>query len=652
MIRYLVHSKLTKRLGLVNILFILSVILSTIFIGFNSTERIFPSDQLDIKEPFKPLDIRNYNSFFLKVEPSKAHYSPLEQEEKVNYQIDVIGVYIGTHNQKKNCTLQMVLNEDQFSDIVDCHTIEDNSFAPFHFKKNIREGVHEAKIIWHPKDSQGFVAVYAAQGNQDDVFWLRAGIPRHKVSYLRIFKKLAQWYGPVVPFLFAASIFIATTLIIFRRKVPLLTFAILALFIHIMIATPYSGFDETAHIDMAFSKIENTGVPKKDFYEAVYDDLVKYDFTSLHSIKLGQRGQCPHSLVLWGCGAKNQANPYYSYYGKFASKFFSDFSPQGIRVSFFVFQVIIFCLFSALLLAAFGIKKGSYLLTIVLMLDAITSKIIFINNDFPMFLFGAFLAVYFLFNTLKFSWIKLILSTFLVLSSFYLVKSIDKSNLAALPAIFLIPAIYFSRGKFSPRDFNFQKFIVVGISLLISATIIVFLAKGFFQIINLLFDFKLKSICSGISSCNLLDNLTEDINPLKILKFHMTYLKSLMGSYIWGHSYGPSWIVYSELALFTYFLGKGFMTLESKPARIIILLLMAVSFLIINIAYLPGSADLEIVRDSFLKPRMTAPGVYAFLIFPMLGIIRNNSKERLLIALIFLFKIMFVFPQVYVAEAF
>lgn len=598
-----------------------------------------------------PFNLRNNRFFHLEIDPSNIYRNTKASANTNDTKFSSIGVSVGTYSRVNDCTLVMKIGSELASTPLNCKSIKDNSIVAFEFKENVPTGVQQVEFIMNSKSGADFVAVYGAKEKDSDRIWLKATAPSRSVSIIEILQKMAKFHKPYTPYIYGILILVLFGLAIIRPSSAFFP-GIICLFVHLVITTPYSGFDETAHIDMAYSSVVHPNPVRHFFNEHVYDELVRFEFSSLHKVPLGKRGDCPHSLILWGCGKKKEAENYYYYWGKFSRIFTDNFFPPDVRHYFKIFNVSIFVTFALFVLACFGITTGMSLLTFLLLVDSFTTKITSINNDLPMFLLGISLALC-LVSYIKKPRLKVLAVG--ILANFFLylfVRRFDVSHFAALPATLPILFIAFSKPILLDRNNTFLKNIITGLFAIVSSVVIVTLLFKISSSLPSLIDFASESACSHNLPCYFLSNLKQDIGFSQLISDQIVYLKSLMGSYIWGHSYGAPWAYLLKILAFIYFTGKGFLNIQSNSVRMMLIFSLAMAFVIIKIAYLPGSADLEIVRESFLKPRLTAPGIYAYLVLPLIGVLNLSRKESIGITLLFLINAIYVLPQVYLAESF
>jgi hypothetical protein len=250
-----------------------------------------------------------------------------------------------------------------------------------------------------------------------------------------------------------------------------------------------------------------------------------------------------------------------------------------------------------------------------------------LTNDFPMYILGCF-GLLSASSILQKSTSKGLVSFIIVALLFMAVKGFDVSSLSFLPFLCFLFLLLLVRSKpFFRQDFNppyaslrfkaFLDFLGLFLCIIVFVCIIIFLLK-IPAIANMLLLFDEQS--------NLLHDI-QKINFYKYVAILVAYWKSLIGSFVWGHSYWPDALYMLSIVAYLVASYSGLLLLKSRTTSwcfyAVTILLGAVVALqitiILGIASNASFFENQIARDSFAKVRLSAPIATAALILASLS---------------------------------
>jgi hypothetical protein len=407
----------------------------------------------------------------------------------------------------------------------------------------------------------------------------------------------------------------------------------------ILIWKPYSGYDETAHIDMLHTALtEQSQAKKLDFWAQARVDLINSSFHRLHNVALVP-GECPHQ-ILASCGHSEPPLTLYRAYGRVLHKLFP---PEKFQSPVFLRHVLL-AINSLQLLALLGFvlmfKKHALtnsVFFILVVAGYITAQFPSITNDFPLIIYGLFTAVAAV-GVWGIGQQKLAASILCLLlaSLFWLVARVDESSILALAFLPIVPLFWILKPQQSKKPLASP----LGPTALLLGALVSVVVAGIYgvqygvannpPVLNLLTTYISPTFGN-------VTNILKFENPISMGKHLLIYGKSFIGSYVWGHDYlfTVSYLVGGGL-LVTLF-GRGvYLLVTSSPVKKIrwftfaaLSLSLTMLFCGILSAFLVGVSDIEIVRDSFLKPRFSAAGLGVLLVPILWGTYTVMRQEKL-----------------------
>jgi hypothetical protein len=560
-----------------------------------------------------------------------------------------VGFQMGTYARVNNCTLQLEVDGLK-SEIVSCSQMVDNDIQIFRFRQQIDAGPHLFKLHWEgAQDST--VAVYGYE--KDGSLW----VPLHgQNEHLSIARVLWRWLRDEP---LKASLYIMVTIIAFLSTIfwstQTLTIVCISLFVGLgLIWRPYSGHDETAHIDM-FQSVLVENVPglsspelRQEFFNNVHRDMIAGDFYRLHRVSPPVPNTCPHSLLA-SCGHSDSPRVLYRLYALFLQKIVPPTlyqEPWVLRTAALLFHC---CMIAGLMIFCFYIGGSIWLkiLTMQLMFyGALIAIFPAITNDVPIMILSMLMTFVF-----QYIWVedvslqkKCALFSLIVIL-FVMMFSIDPGMISILALLPLLPLVL-SGGKNKSLSHpgpqaslktHLVKKIMVGLCGLGGVVACVIGIRFFLIYSNTLFDYLTHMIDNRFFY---LKNIEKFGDLIKTLNMIFIYIKSVLGSYVWGHSYLHDEIYWAGFIFLGLLFFNGFSSLVLAYDKIWskigvgICLVLSLSGLVIAImaAYLAGVDDIPIIRDSFLKSRFTTIGLSSVWIFIGIGLyqIQENFKLRMI----------------------
>lgn len=560
-----------------------------------------------------------------------------------NFTIDQIAIPMATFQRVNACQVYAIIDANLESHPIDCRSIQDNSYVTFRFNQSIGVGIHRLDFYWNGQQGNE-VALYAHQPAVPYGFpWLAIQTGERQ---LRVFHIYREWFShyPWQPLLYSAVLLFLLKGFWSHERYPFLVMSGVVLMGMLIVQVPYGGFDETAHIDMmhqAFHPHENN---RTSFWNSVRDDMAKSEFTLFHQASLPPPDHCPH-LVIGSCGMSEGPQRLYSFYSSFLSplRSFVDFSsPQMLRIVAYLFNVLLLASFGIVVALAGGHRAATVFGAILLFYGGIWSQLVSITNDFPMIILGLILALTLFLAVIPDRKGRALLVWFLAVFMAFVLRGVDVSIWSALPALALFfPLVILGRigtgaSSQSSRGGHKEAFQVVAamaLPIILFLTLKTVLVKDIASVGSLL---KTKLPIGGY-----LANLEKFTEISKSFSFLWQFMKSVFGSYVWGHSYYDRWVYWGLFFLYLLLSATGVSYLfksRSKTGAWLILvtigLLIALQLTAVLTAYIFDAGTLDaIARDSYLKSRFTAPGVSTLLVLPAWGInalIENKSRMMIL----------------------
>jgi hypothetical protein len=404
----------------------------------------------------------------------------------------------------------------------------------------------------------------------------------------------------------------------------------------IAITRPMSGHDETAHMTSWYRALEAENIverpPEIEFNRHVHELLIQERFLGLHHVPPGPADLCPH-MLLGGCGdSPSPARLYGSYISVYKYILGSQMVPTNPIVIEFTIRAL-HLLFLVLLLGLAYIVLESldgYLVYCATILTCGTfwGQFASLTNDVPMYVSGllGLLAIWSSVASEKNRHCYLAVAVYL--GSIWITWDVDISHILN-PLVFGLVAISSSARIFC-RPQNLVQ--TRKITAILGALFTFFLAALGFLFISKLHlilgnSWVAQNFSTLISKLPRLDKLLGglDLVFMEYLQIAKTYLNSVGGSFVWGHTYYPLpfefaygtcwlWGAVTIAALFYRNDTTRPRTQVAIFSGAVFLFLGMMFGLIVRIAAWRLHAP---EADAFIKPRLTAPGI-AIILVPVL----------------------------------
>lgn len=544
-----------------------------------------------------------------------------------------VSLAFATFGRVNNCDVWIQLGANIQSNRVPCASIKDNSQVSFKLSEPLYPGLFEVTAHWqgHPGNE---VAIYAYEDKNLSEYWLA---PFSGPAILTLPEVLLGWgvREPIKALLYCLCLVALASLIFVKNKQNtfnyLLAIVVLAT---TLIAVPYSGFDETAHIDMFYHQLhDGNDLKPVEFWKNVKTEMKKFEFHRFHNGSMPEDGQCPHSIVN-ACGYSPRPEHLYKRYAIFLKTIFSSEllrQPSFLRSTAITIHIFILFLTIGLIAAMGGKQLFETVAVILIFYGGWLSQQSSVTNDVPMILYGIYLAALMTkiatkpISTVSFlSWYSLA-----VFFEWCLID-VDLSALSAIPVLIAMPLLWLLMRKSRPalqfQHKDFSKTAILTCAYLSALASLLVLGK---YILTTNFGGLKSFLRNNLPSGQLLDNLAKFDSLYSDALSLWIYFKSFFGSFVWGHSYyhGLTYTVLIFVLITTYGIGLNslFTRAGGRLSSFVVLLLFGLLFLsqltLLQSAYLPPSLALdEITRDSYLKTRFTAPGIAAIITPSMVGI--------------------------------
>jgi len=556
---------------------------------------------------------------------------------------------MATYTRVNTCQVWLTFDDLIASDPVDCHAISDNSMVVFKLSAPLRPGDHRMGFHWRGIPGHD-VAIYGHVAADGGLPWV---IPWSGPATLHLHQIIGAWIlaRPVRASLyllsFFATIFLGGLFVVgqwrTRWLVPLVGLTTLVLLFSV--SPPYVGFDETAHIDMLHHQLSSS--PDGDehsFWDAVRVDMIRADFHRLNNGALPASGACPHTVV-GGCGAtvlpQNLYHAYAVTLGRLVPASLIDLPQVVRRIALAANIVFIVCL--ALASATLGgIQLLSVLVVTLVFYGGAQSQLPTVTNDVPMILYGLYLAalgVSVIIHPQR--WIRHGVGYIVGGLLYAVLSSVDRGIHAALPVLIALPpawalAFWAARSKSEVGSCVRGSFwrLVAGPLFFFGAAALICISVKMALETNL-FDLHTLMV-TKVPDGGLIDNMQKFRSVSDLALGLWLYFKSLFGSFVWGHSYYHDVTYAVHLVLFVIMTAAGCVAISSRarragPAAFLTALLATLAAAQVCLILSVMSVNLNsppIMRDSFLKSRLTAPGIAGLLIVPMVGIYTGLESKK------------------------
>jgi len=523
-----------------------------------------------------------------------------------------ISLLFGTHNRTNSCSLHIEISNGQRSNSVPCRSIKDNSFARFDLDPPIEAAKYNFSIVTTSDVLENnFVDIYFEGSVNVNTFTAPA-----KLHFIKNnFQLISNWFqakksNAIYFMIFAFLLMVCIALRESNIKLCIIVCTFYALLVVIM--PRYSGYDETAHIWM-YKSAEINRTPRSSDNVEINLDMKNQHFYSFHNVREIPDSVCPHR-ILGGCG--KTALPM-RYYNALASITPTD-NPDPImsHFNFVIINATFICSMLVLIYFLFPISQFQSTLIVFALMGGIYSQFPTITNDLPMFLFGVLLLninTYFL-STSK-NVLRHILAFFLAVLSLLIGRNIDHSYLAIIPSLFLIVTVGISKFalKKSPPMNRQNPMAPCAIFFAAGLSIILFLYNGTVR------DMIISGLTKFTNKAVFLENFVSSSLETK-LEIFLSYFKSIVGTFVWGHSYFETFQYIISFIFLSYMAIRGLIKSQSYLDTRIGALWFSLAFwgsIILIISSVPYDID---ILDSYSKVRKTAPSIAIILLLPFMGL--------------------------------
>lgn len=583
-----------------------------------------------------------------------------------------IGIPIGTHMRENKCQLQLIIDENQKSDEVECSDLIDNDFARFTFNEPIKPGIHSAELLSTAKTLDNGISPYVSKDAYGS-YWIRAySWPENKsmLAHLISWALASPWLG----FLYTLCILCVLFSAFFIRQTNSYSFACLAILLYIsniLITKPMSGHDETAHLTMFFHQangLKTSPQDQKGFYRETQEYMHEGDFYRLHNTDPVDPEQCPHT-VIGDCGETHRPSSLYKRYSQLFQLHFFQLTPQLLAWLGRAINLSLTLLLMATTCFLLGRPALRGLSVALIFCGAYLAQLASITNDFPLFIsgmaFGIFIGHGISHGIRPLNFVHLLIWVGLYSTLFF---DIDQSWILGLPmisaCIFITVLSFFRKYKKNIQTSSRARQLVqllVFISVFIGCFIAIAELRD--QISNVNHEWGIVPRTYMQMLLNFV-NLTSSETWISISE----HMKSFWGTYVWGHT-NHSNFFYICLTLglaTTSVLGLNQISMKGifpKTLAAFAAILMAMHLLVtISIfSWLTRPYDIPalpyVMTAAFAKARFSATSAASILI---LGLVYLNTikskkeKENLFRACLLwvMYMLLYFQPKAYIGDLF
>ena len=630
-------------------------------VAINSSAEVF-EEALDITKVLL-MEKEPHRSQVLEV----ARKRPYLFAWRIRIPVEVLG-------PEPTCRLQLKI-ADHASLFEPCENAIDHKARFFEFSSPVLPGIFKATLlVENAKDTDYFV-VHGFPG-KDKSFW----VPVESAN--RLSTLVALWRWSAGHFMFAFGVGLLLTVVLGSalfwlgkesawRKLLFCT-AVSTLGIAFLITPLLSGHDETAHLTMfrmgALQALEGS-TPASPEQEASFNrqaEKTKFDFNffRLHNVQPQTNGSCPHMAATGSCGESEKPIWLYKQYAKglaFTSP--QNWSPEAILWFGRGASVFWLAFFTGAALLFFGGEFIPFLLFAAVLCGAYLGQFASLTNDVPMYGLGFFLFVALSSTFRDPPTLKSALGLLFGVVSVFVLKNSERSWISALPTLCLAIGIYMAKILFlktqifaGTNAFIKQRFVPATQEP--ATRLFVFLFPVGVAASGLVFCLALAHFAPSLKIAfptywNLLIQLSPDAAMLEefakadlkgfahILFYH---LRSVWGSFVWGHEYYPKWFNLAGLATLIFSLvsaalicfnfavkGNTKAYFKGCGAFAIAGMLFGIHMVLIASIAWPYVYQPLIVSESFLKLRLIAPSsshLYFIFFLPfVLGYPRESTPQ-------------------------
>ncbi len=391
-----------------------------------------------------------------------------------------------------------------------------------------------------------------------------------------------------------------------------------------------SGHDETAHLTMLYQSTIADNVSQADFYEDTYQYLEAHDFYFLHKIN-PVKNMCPHK-VIGHCGINFRPLKLYKSIAQLPIWNIQLHKNTADRLSFIFRCLTLLIIIVYMGLNFLGENNFTAISLCFLLCGTFWGYLPSVSNDLP-FYFCGFLGLSALLSILhshKNKWLVAVPIIGLLISTIWLLKGIDRSWIFFLLYLPFLLILVFPNRNPTIKHYH-ERFIYELLLFIVYFLLIVTLSFGIASFPRLFTEDYI-----GINIWQKLAELTDKqilrilgiddfINLSNYFTFLKLHLKSLFGTFVWGHSKLPAWIYSTLFTAWIYLSFLGWLWLRKSfrlNQQLYIFGVLAaalvgtiIAMLTISVPYL----DKPLQYESFTKVRLAAPSIFFYMFLPAIG---------------------------------
>jgi hypothetical protein len=547
----------------------------------------------------------------------------------------VIGFKVGTYGRKLECRARIISSIGAMTDWGLCPT-EDWGMFKFNVIRNFSKELVSYKLETDAQPGAGF-ALGRIEVEGGSTLDLRQLVPRS--SFFEIWKWIGNYPIWAIPW--------AVLFIFFLKNCYFRNSRLTAIYVVVLMAVgtwPFSGHDETAHITglhwsglvaagKSLAEVENA---QKTFFPKVHEKLKEFKFEELHGVKLADPESCPHSFLMGGCSYDPESktfSTYLNFWKLIGSPDVSNWSPVTFLAIGRAFNIFLFLIFAYLITHFFPSKISESTLASLVLCGSFLGQVGSINPEQFGYYSALFCALFFacFFEQNR----ALRLQSFFGFSIFGILALLaDNSGLLFIPTFTLVAALtLLCKAKvFRPLEVHsLSNNALWGIGTFGLFACFWFGFRYTYLNLDLGFSKKIAILASFKHFQNFIDHafsLSFKETGLGLLVF----FKSFLGSYTWGHDYYPRMVYLLFFAsIFILFLRS--LSIRKSYRFDLLSVTAGFYFLSIIISMIAGASfhDVEIIKESFLKPRIYGPAMFPFFqLLIVIGITINDKYLNLL----------------------
>lgn len=321
--------------------------------------------------------------------------SPLRIEVPIDtggsaFATQTLGFLIGTNARKNHCSLWLELAPDLVSDALPCEGLRDNEVAAFKFPRTIADGVYQGTFHSTAGSDADSVAIYTYERATHE----RVGAALRLVEGRWSFGAFERWLSESPR---RAGLYMAGTLVLIGAAwllpLPRVAAVVLLYLLHSVIAPYFSGYDETAHIEMLEESLrDHTAAEQTQFHVQTNQLMRQANFFRANPVMAHSPEDCPHR-ILFNCGETKAPMWLYKRYARALNLFFSppDMTPRTLMLALRILNLILLVVFLSSIALLGGPRELHAQSTLLLFCGALLSQMASITNDVPMFFLGLWL---------------------------------------------------------------------------------------------------------------------------------------------------------------------------------------------------------------------------------------------------------------------